>query len=270
LCFNEELILKLFTLKIKNNFCVDEAWQFFEQAGCPVAYAEEGEALLLHLFFKPEQNILQLPWVLGLEETEQSIDWNAQWAEHGLHYENGCLNIQLSEFGREGHLKLTPGPGFGDLSHPTTKIVLQLIGKVLVGQPFIDIGSGSGVLSLAALQWGSSFAYGIDIDENALRHARENAVLNGVEKKWLFCLPQQFESRVAEPLLIAMNMISSEQKAAWNSLEILHDKQAILVVSGLQKNETENYLEEAANRQWHFVEAIEEEGWVGFCFNINI
>jgi ribosomal protein L11 methyltransferase len=80
-------------------------------------------------------------------------------------------------------IKLLPGPGFGTGAHPTTRLCLQALGFLLArGAPrahVLDFGSGSGILSVAAALAGSRVE-AVEIDQRALAHARENAVLNGV------------------------------------------------------------------------------------------
>ncbi len=78
-------------------------------------------------------------------------------------------------------LLLKPGPGFGDLSHPTTSLMLKLMKLNLASMQagaVLDVGSGSGILALAASLLGSGDVAGIDIDREANRHARKNARLN--------------------------------------------------------------------------------------------
>ena len=84
-------------------------------------------------------------------------------------------------------LQLDPGMAFGTGTHETTSLCLKLIEKYLGEKPqdkkVLDVGCGSGILSIAAALLGCSEALGIDIDEDAVQVADENVELNGVSHK---------------------------------------------------------------------------------------
>jgi len=70
---------------------------------------------------------------------------------------------------------------FGTGTHPTTQLCLELLESfVPTGRKVIDVGCGSGILSIAALKLGASFALGVDIDEASVKASRENADANGI------------------------------------------------------------------------------------------
>ncbi len=76
---------------------------------------------------------------------------------------------------------LNPGLTFGTGSHASTQLCLTLLeGKVKEGDKVLDLGCGSGILSIAALDLGASWAAGIDVDPKATDVAYENAALNGI------------------------------------------------------------------------------------------
>ncbi|MCM2306519.1 MAG: 50S ribosomal protein L11 methyltransferase [Sulfuritalea sp.] len=83
------------------------------------------------------------------------------------------------------NLILDPGLAFGTGSHPTTFLCLQWLTETLRGGPgtqlsLLDYGCGSGILGIAAARLGAASVLGVDIDENALIAARDNAANNGV------------------------------------------------------------------------------------------
>ena len=78
-------------------------------------------------------------------------------------------------------IKIDPGMAFGTGTHPTTQLCLELLESfVPTGRKVIDVGCGSGILSIAALKLGASFALGVDIDEASVKASRENADANGI------------------------------------------------------------------------------------------
>lgn len=82
-------------------------------------------------------------------------------------------------------LVIDPGQAFGTGGHATTKLLLQAIEKLAeegeLPLDVLDVGTGSGVLAIAALLLGSRSALGVDIEEEAVEASRENASRNGVE-----------------------------------------------------------------------------------------
>lgn len=82
-------------------------------------------------------------------------------------------------------LRLDPGMAFGTGTHETTQLCLQMLDEYApAGKTILDVGCGSGILSASAMLLGAREALGIDIDENAVRVARENAEANGVAAEY--------------------------------------------------------------------------------------
>ncbi|KAL8167297.1 LOW QUALITY PROTEIN: hypothetical protein V2J09_008796 [Rumex salicifolius] len=76
---------------------------------------------------------------------------------------------------------LNPGLAFGTGEHATTKLCLQLLhGSVKGGDCFLDYGTGSGILSIAALKLGAALSVGVDIDPQAMTATHQNAILNHI------------------------------------------------------------------------------------------
>ncbi len=250
---------------------IDQAWDLLESAGVSMAYSEEdGDRAKLYAYV-PSTKVLDLfSWIESYELFKlPDIDWEQQWQIHGMDFKDGTIHVNLEQFGGPSiTLKLEPGPGFGDLSHPTTRLVLKLMTVYLQQQPVIDIGCGSGILSLAGIAMGSPMVYGIDIDEEALLHSQKNAEINDMGNKCCFLLPQKFKmSDLSEDSLIVMNMIYSEQKEAWEALPFLHGLKGLILTSGIMKEERDDYLKIASKWGWQLKNEIEEAGWLAFCFS---
>jgi ribosomal protein L11 methyltransferase len=86
-------------------------------------------------------------------------------------------------------LTLNPGPAFGTGTHPSTHLCLHMLLQYAAqyqGSALLDVGCGSGILSLAALQLGWQSAVGVDIDAQAIAVATHNAALNGLQDRAQF------------------------------------------------------------------------------------
>ncbi len=80
---------------------------------------------------------------------------------------------------------LEPGMAFGTGMHPTTRLVLAEVERLASGIPrVVDVGCGSGILSLAALKLGAGRAVGVDVDPVAVAVARQNAARNGLADRF--------------------------------------------------------------------------------------
>jgi len=189
------------------------------------------------------------------------VDWTAQWKEHAPGFENGVLKVPIEGY---GDVTLRPGPGFGDLSHPSTRLVLKLMPEIIPGRPVVDVGCGSGVLSLCAAAMGAKEVFGIDISAEALQHSIENRQLNNMDHV-TFSFPDELLFVPDFPVIL-MNMIQSEQMEAWRSLSQLHPIQATLITSGILSSEKQSYLDQTESWDWVLTDSLEEEGWSCFVF----
>lgn len=199
------------------------------------------------------------------------IDWEDQWKTHCKGYENGFVDVDLDPFLRKktnAKIKMQSGPGFGDLSHPTTRLVLKLAANRCKYRNVLDVGCGSGVLSLAALAFGAHSVIGIDIDPLSIEHSKSNLLLNSFSKSAKF---ESFEgikdeiSKMQKPLIL-INMIRSEQEIAWEQIKDVFSHKIEIISSGVRVEEREDYLKTAASRKWTLVEEASEEEWLAFRF----
>jgi ribosomal protein L11 methyltransferase len=262
---------ELYRLRIAPSFSIEQAWENLEASNCEVLYSseEEGSQEIFAYLPSPEAMLL-FDWIESCTPYSlPPINWESQWAAHSKNYQDGFVQIDFSTYGRTAPLlKLKAGSGFGDLSHPTTRLMLKLLAQHLRNQIVIDIGCGSGILTLAAAAMGASKAFGIDIDNEALEHSRENASLNGLSNHCIFSSPSAFTwEPVSQPLLILMNMIQTEQQIAWNSLPALHFQKGEWITSGIRTEERDSYLLQTSQWGWDLLEEEEEEGWLAFYFS---
>jgi ribosomal protein L11 methyltransferase len=125
---------------------------------------------------------------LGLDVTLASIediDWAARSQAHLTRINVGRVTVappwDAAPPGGGVLVIIQPSTGFGTGHHQTTRLCLELLQRAAVsGRRVLDLGTGSGVLALAAWRLGASVIEAIDYDEDALINARENLRLNGV------------------------------------------------------------------------------------------
>jgi ribosomal protein L11 methyltransferase len=114
-------------------------------------------------------------------------DADSVWILRPRPFQVGRLRIVPADIVAEpGDIRLADAPAFGTGLHPTTALCLEAISDMVESDPpgsVLDVGTGSGVLALAALTLGVPRALGIDVDEGALQVAAENARLNGLASR---------------------------------------------------------------------------------------
>lgn len=120
--------------------------------------------------------------------TVNNKDWATVWQKyyHPLRVTNELTIVPLWEDYQpvqesEKLIYLDPGMAFGTGTHPTTRLMMEALEKVVRGgESMIDVGTGSGVLSIAAKQLGVGAVAAYDVDEVAVRSAKKNIALNPV------------------------------------------------------------------------------------------
>lgn len=113
------------------------------------------------------------------------VNWEESWKENYTAVEVGDRLVVLpywladEDHGDRLPVILDPGLTFGTGAHPSTQMVMRAMERyVTAGSCCLDLGSGSGILSIAALRLGAKSAIGVDIDPKAEDIARENAAYN--------------------------------------------------------------------------------------------
>ena len=145
---------------------------------------ESLKALLRQLKERDCKNILG---TLALQvKPLADVDWEESWKDNYPPQEVGqdlvVLPYWLAGTDRSGRkpIILDPGLTFGTGAHPSTQMVMEAMEQaVKPGSRCLDLGSGSGILSITALRLGAESAAGVDIDPKAEGIARENAAFNG-------------------------------------------------------------------------------------------
>ena len=117
--------------------------------------------------------------------SEIADDWAERWREfHRPVTVGGALTVRAPWHETAAtplEIVIDPGQAFGTGSHATTRLCLELLLSVPAEGPFLDLGSGSGVLAIAAARLGFGPVLALDNDPSAVEATRANAAANGVE-----------------------------------------------------------------------------------------
>ena len=156
------------------------------------------------------------------------------------------------------NLKLDPGLAFGTGSHPTTRLCLQWLDQhVQPDDRVLDYGCGSGILTLAALKFGASSAYGVDIDPLSISTAGDNARTNQVNAE--FYLPDADPGHRSS--IVIANILTNPLLALAPLLAERCCTKGRLALSGILVEQAAKIIH--AYRDWFDLSVWQaEEGWV--------
>ena len=187
-------------------------------------------------------------------ETHEYKNWNEEW-ERGLNVieisDQIVIKPSFKEYeNKQGKIVITIDPkmSFGTGEHQTTKLVIQLMEKYIKeGMRALDVGTGTGILSITAVKMGVKSALAIDSDEWCLENIEENFKLNNVQDKIeiKICTIQQIDEEKYNLILanIQKNVLLD---IADEIIKRLNDK-GIVILSGLliedEKDTVEKYKE---------------------------
>ncbi len=205
-------------------------------------------------------------------------DWMAAWREHYRPIPVGERLMILpawldSSDDRRIPIKIDPSMAFGTGTHPTTQLCLALLEKHLKpGEAVMDIGCGSGILSIAAVKLGASRVVAVDIDQAAIRSTRENADLNGVSDQIdsgvgsLGEILVGYYSLRRAPLVLANILAPVIIRMFGEGLADTLSKGGKIILSGILDEQSPAVEAEAEMHGLQFVERMVQNDWVGLVY----
>jgi ribosomal protein L11 methyltransferase len=173
-------------------------------------------------------------------------------------------------------IKIDPGMAFGTGTHPTTQLCLELIEKGmqdLGGLNVIDVGCGSGILSIAALKLGAARALGVDIDPESVRNSRENADANGIGEELILgigsvkdILEGRFAFHTAQ--LVVANILAPVIIRLFGfGLADLLEPEGVLILSGILQEQSQGVVEAAQTKGLIMNEKRQMGDWVALALS---
>ena len=202
------------------------------------------------------------------EEVVADQDWNAQWEATIEPVVAGSFVIAPTwaeapaEHADKTLLRIDPKMAFGTGYHESTRLVLRLLPSVVPeGCRVLDVGTGTGVLGIAALALGASSAIGVDIDPWSVTNGTENALLNGVGDR--FEIREGSLDVVSETGfdLVLANIIRSVLEPMLPDLAAVAAPHAPIVLAGLLLTERDRMLKAAEGAGLVLEEEASENEW---------
>ena len=244
--------------------------------------AKERDTALIHLYISPEENPAEAVAFLrerlsacGIQSevdsnTVREEDWANNWKKYFKPLPVGekiliCPSWETTD-NPEGRaiLSIDPGMAFGTGGHDTTRLVLETLEKYVTdGCNFLDVGCGSGILSIAACLLGAGRALGIDIDALAVKTAIENGLLNGLTAP-------RYEIRLGDLArdvdgtfpVIAANIVADAIIMLSPAVPALLAEDGVYIVSGIIDTREQDVLRALDACGFSVAERHEHGGWL--------
>lgn len=174
-------------------------------------------------------------------------------------------------------LEIDPASSFGTGQHHTTRLCLELLEQLMhPGDRVLDLGCGSGILSIGALLLGASGATAVDIEENAAATATENARKNHIDPTLyrVFCGNVLEDETLCREIgdgydLICANIVADVLIAMKQLFRQFLRPEGTLIVSGIIMERRDEVLDQLKKAGFALLEVREKEGWAAASLRIS-
>ena len=234
---------------------------------------------IVHIYISPEDNPIEAIAFLKERYTECKIpfnitttgceeqDWVNNWKQYFNPIEVG-EKILIRPTWRDKYepngrvvLNLDPGLAFGTGTHETTRLCIQAIEKYInSGDKMLDVGCGSGILSVASLLLGAESAVGVDIDEMAVKTARENAELNNVSDKFTVLAGNLTDKIEGKYNIVAANIVADAIIMLSKDIKNFMYDNSVYIMSGIIDTRVDDVIN-AISDSFEIIEKFLENGW---------
>jgi ribosomal protein L11 methyltransferase len=159
-------------------------------------------------------------------------------------------------------LELDPGMAFGTGTHATTQLCLELLQKyVRPGDKVLDIGTGSGILSIAAAMLGASRVVGLDVDQLAVSVARENIRRNGVADRVSIYRGDSLGSLRFRPNVVVANILANTVIAFAPAVAEMLAEGGVYITSGIVNERKAEVAGSLTGAGLNVVETLSQGEW---------
>lgn len=237
----------------------------------------------VHIYLEPDvqpsEAVAFLSERYNAEGIEHSIelldcaeeDWRNNWKKYFNPIPVGeKLLIRPSwrddyDAGERKVLSIDPGLAFGTGGHETTRLCLEMCEKHLKdGDSVLDVGCGSGILGIATLLLGAKDAVGVDIDEVAVRTAKENAAINGVGDRFTAICGSFTDKVEGKYDIVLANIVADAIMFLSEGIKDFMKDDAVYVMSGIIDTRAEE-VKMSVSRHFDIIEEHLENGWACFA-----
>jgi ribosomal protein L11 methyltransferase len=210
-------------------------------------------------------------WITSGPTVVQPVDWSTRWRE-GLDIRRiGRVSIIPSWQAQAANpgphdVVLDPETAFGSGEHGSTRVALELMDRLLQeGAVVLDLGSGSGILAIAAVKLGAARATGIEIEPDSIAVAERNAARNQVSDRVRFL---EGDAADLAPLLKPVDMVLSNILRLVNAAVLPEISTALqgrgtAIFSGMELAEADEFRQALSEAEFRITEEAIDSGWWG-------
>jgi len=258
---------------------IEEVEEDFNQKRLRVYFLQNGQGKEIlrafHRYLRSLRNIEPEASRISVEISFISEqDWGENWKRFFKPVRIGSRFIVKPPWSRirlkkgEIAIEINPGMAFGTGTHATTQLCLEALEKRLKkkGLTVLDVGTGSGILSIAAARLGAAEVWGIDLDAVAVEIAKENVIENGISQQVKIRKARIGEIRKRFDLVVSNIDFRGLRRTRRTMLSHLK-KHGFLILSGILDKEEERlhqYYVATGELQW--VETAQQGEWVCLTF----
>lgn len=233
----------------------------------------------VHIYMNPEENPKEAISFLSERYKGESInhkittkgfeeeDWLNNWKKYFNPIKIGRKLLILPTWRKNKNfeerliLNLDPGAAFGTGGHETTKLCLESLERyVKKDDEVLDIGCGSGVLSIASCLLGAKSAKGVDIDKNAVKIAKENVKLNKMSKEIEIVVGNLTDKIKGKYNIIVANIVADAIISLSSSVKNFMKEDGLYIMSGIIDTRLQEVLTEV-NKNFTVIDVNEDKGW---------
>jgi len=201
-------------------------------------------------------------------ELVDDADWNENWKKYFKAFEIGkklaiCPSWEsYDNADNRTVISLDPGAAFGTGSHATTSLCLEILeNRVTNDTTVLDIGTGSGILAIAADLLGAKSAIGVDIDAQSVKTAIANAEINGVSEKTQFLVGDLAEKVSGKYDIVCANIVADVVMRLFDNVANFMKDDGILIVSGIIDMRALEVEKSAIEHGFKITESLMREEW---------
>ena len=275
-----------------------EDYSDLEQGARDIAYidlideellARDRNHAVIHLYISPEENPAEAVAFLRERFTASGIqhgidtngiseeDWASNWKQYFKPLPIGeklliCPTWEDSPpLNDRVVLHIDPGMAFGTGGHDTTRLVLETLERhIRGGETLLDVGCGSGILSIASLLLGARNAFGVDIDALAVKTAVENGRINGMNPPEYTIVQGDLVEKVEGRYdIIAANIVADAIIALSGDIRPFLKPDGVYIASGIIDTREQDVLDVLEKCGFEVVERRGQGGWVAIVSKLR-
>ncbi len=222
-------------------------------------------------FLKERLTDENIPFSCGAEGVNDA-DWSENWKKYFHATEIGdklAIVPSWEEYDNKENRKILhidPGAAFGTGTHATTSLCLSMLENyVAEGSKMLDIGCGSGILSIASVLLGAETAVGVDIDAQSVKTAKENAELNNVSGKTEYIVGDLADKINGKYNVVCANIVADVVIRLLGDVRAFMEENAVLLVSGIIDARENDVLAAAEKHGFKVKEKQYKDNWCAFA-----